>query len=104
MPGAGTACQHSLGVMLLADCTPGREVIIGMKFLFLGLGGVTCTVLDTRPPPARPGDNPAYPHGMVQVRLPDGAQWGCREPWFGPEDLGCLDAAMREQVLGEDAT
>jgi hypothetical protein len=80
--------------MRLADCTPGLEVIIGMKFLPLGLGGVTCTVLDTRPPPASPEDNPAYPHGMVQVALPEGVEWSCREPWIGPEDLGCLDPAF----------
>ena len=87
--------------MRLSDCTPGREVIIGMKYLFLpgggfGLGGVACTVLDTRPPPAQPEDNPAYPYGMVQVRLPDSAEWGCREPWIGPEDLACLEVARRD--------
>lgn len=76
--------------MQLADCTPGREVIIGMRLLWAGLGGVTCTVLDTRPAPGHPDDNPAYPHGMVQVLLPDGVQWDCRDPWIGPEDLGCL--------------
>jgi hypothetical protein len=27
---------------------------------------------------------------MVQVRLPDGVPWGCREPWIGPEDLGYI--------------
>jgi hypothetical protein len=84
--------------MHLADCTPGREVIIGVKYLLnpltRPLGGVRCTVLDTRPAPARPGDNRAYPQGMVQVRLPEGVQWGCREPWFGPEDLGFLGVAV----------
>jgi hypothetical protein len=75
----------------LADCTPGREVVIGAWFLpGSGLGGAVCTVLDTRLAPAKPADNPAYPHGMVQVRLPDSAEWGCREPWIGPEDLACL--------------
>lgn len=87
--------------MQLADCTTGREVIIGMRFLWVGLGGVTCTVLDTRPAPEHPADNPAYPHGMVQVRLPDGVPWSCREPWIGPEDLACLDAAMRGKIRRE---
>lgn len=86
--------------MRLEDCTPGREVIIGVKYLALGLGGIACTVLDTRPAPERAEDNPAYPNGMVRVRLPDSVQWSCREPWFPPEDLGCLDFAMRERVLG----
>ena len=93
--------------MNLADCTPGREVIIGMRFLWRnpdgswgGLGGVTCTVLDTRPAPERPEDNPAYPHGMVRVLLPDGVEWSCRDPWIGPEDLGCLDAAVRDRIPG----
>lgn len=81
--------------MKLEDCTPGREVIIGVKYLFnpatRALGGVRCTVLDTRPAPADPADNRAYPQGMVQIRLPDGVPWGDREPWIGPEDLGCLE-------------
>lgn len=60
-----------------------------MRYLNTGLAGVTCTVLDTRPPPEGPGPH-TYPCGMVQVRLPDSVQWGCREPWIGPEDLGFL--------------
>ena len=77
--------------MKLEDCTPGLKVIIGVRFWECGLGGLECEVLDTRPAPEDTEDNPAYPHGMVQVRLPERAQWECREPWIGPEDLGCLD-------------
>ena len=75
-----------------------------MRYLMLpggspGLGGVTCMVLDTRPAPENPGDHPAYPYGMVQVRLPDSVEWGCREPWFGPEDLACLEIIERDLNL-----
>ena len=73
--------------MTVEECTPGRDVVIGMKYFGIGLGGVLCVVLDTRPAPDRPEDNEAYPQGMVQVSLPDGVEWGCREPWIGPEDL-----------------
>ena len=73
--------------MNIEECIPGREVVIGMKYLPIGLGGVLCTVLDTRTAPEQPEHNPSYPHGMVQVSLPDGVEWGCKEPWIGPEDL-----------------
>jgi hypothetical protein len=73
--------------MRLEDCTPGQELIIGVRYWALGLGGYPCTVLDTRPAPARPEDNELYPNGMVQVRLPDCVEWPCREPWFDPSDL-----------------
>lgn len=81
--------------MNLLDCTAGREVVIWTRFLpGSGLGGVVCTVPDTRLVPDNPGDNPVYPHGMVQVRLPDGVQWSCRELWIGPEYLYPGDATL----------
>ena len=72
--------------MNLEDCTPGTYVTIGGRFLLTELHS-EAVVLDTRPAPAKPADNPAYPHGMVQVQLADQVRWGCRQPWIGPEDL-----------------
>jgi hypothetical protein len=78
--------------MTLEECTPGRMVIIGAGpdgwYLARGLSGYECEVLDARPP--YPNGNPAYPRGLVQVRLPEECQWECREPWFDPEHLACL--------------
>jgi len=71
----------------LEDCTPGRRVAIAGRFLLTQLNSIA-TVIETRPAPARPEDNPAYPHGMVRVQLADGVPWGDRQPWIGPEDLG----------------
>jgi hypothetical protein len=73
--------------MRLEDCTLGRRVQIGGRFLLTELNSLA-TIVDTRPAPANPEDNPAYPHGMVQVRLADRVSWPVREPWLGPEDLG----------------
>lgn len=72
--------------MNLEDCKPGMRVEIGGRFLLTELN-VHATVIDTRPAPHRPEDNPAYPNGMVQLRLDDTVRWSCREPWFGPEDI-----------------
>lgn len=72
--------------MKLEECTPGRKVVIGGQFLLTELHS-TATVLTTRPAPARPEDNPAYPNGMAQVQLADHVKWGVRDPWIGPENL-----------------
>lgn len=72
--------------MKLSECQPGRSVVIGARYLRLGYGLTEATVIETRSEPASPGENPAYPNGMVRVRL-DPAVWPDSEPWIGPEDL-----------------
>lgn len=72
--------------MNLKDCKPGMRVQVGGRFLLTELS-VLATVIDTRPAPQQPEDNPAYPNGMVQLRFDESTRWPWREPWIGPEDL-----------------
>lgn len=72
--------------MKAEDCLIGQKVYICGKYLLTQLNSVA-TVLDIRLPYWKPEENPAYPYGMIQLQLADDVVWGCREPWFGPEDL-----------------
>jgi hypothetical protein len=74
-----------------SDCAPGAKVIIGGKYLHLAtaadpvgpLFGVTGTVVAV----ADRYCGEDYPHGMVQVDLPEGTRWGASRVSIGPEDL-----------------
>lgn len=85
--------------------TPGRRVAIGGRYLLTELNCVA-EVVETRPPIPEaeslaagfePGDD-LYPYGMVKLRLPEHVEWGCREPWFGPEDLGFAPGEPQEEA------
>lgn len=70
----------------IPEWKPGDRVVTAIKYITIGLGGKSGTVVDTRPPFEVPGD-PDFPYrnGMVNVRL-DGAPED-DEKWFPPEDL-----------------
>lgn len=73
--------------MNIGECEPGDNVILRGRYITTMFGGVVATITDTRRAPDLPQDNPAYPHGMVQVLLPQDVDWPTHLVWVGPEDL-----------------
>lgn len=71
--------------MKLSECKPGDSVVIGGRYLMTELH---CTAVIIRVvPPTDNGFDTAYPHGMVQVQLPEHCTWAYPRPFIGPEDL-----------------
>lgn len=85
--------------MKLQDCLPGTRVVIGMRFLDMGLGGCAATVIAAesagrcaervRRQHEEDWDGlpVLYENGMVQIRLDDNVAWPCREPYIDAADL-----------------
>lgn len=76
----------------ISECTVGDAVTINHELALLGLQGAHGIITGTRPPPEQPWQNPAYPRGMVQVRLAPGVSWPVDEPWFDPAHLDAREA------------
>lgn len=91
--------------MKIEDIKIGDYVVIGTKYLNVGLFGFICEVLEVvTPHPDASFDGNPYPHGCLKLKLPEETGWPVPEVFIGPEDVAPPLYNDKEYINGKNAT